>query len=402
MPKPEVTPGTRVPNDPKALTPEYHKAHKQVMLWSAILLFWELVGIDLEKAQDAGGHIGSLLKSIKSPQAVPWVLVILVGYFLFKVTVEWYQCNQERRTIRVSMADILSAWSVSLLSYALYVYQAINRVQFADGISKTNLGILVGIAGTQWLFLMYQFYSESQGDMLRVARKIWIFLVLLCFGEWAIGNFFFLLLPSVGSSSLSRWISSVLAGVLAASIPIVLEAVFLGKDGVKGAKLQTPLRILVRKLGPRYNFAWWVETCREQDLYDSQIDNGWLPGLTSTEVGRRLRMLYEICKVDIAAKRADDSFLRFDVGRIPQEKFYLLVRHLRPKWLRRAMTSDLKWAFKDWDGSERRRRENLSKDDRDPAPDTAPTECRVYDNEECSKLYRKTKQVSTRALRKKS
>ncbi|HEX3145973.1 MAG TPA: hypothetical protein VHQ64_18510 [Pyrinomonadaceae bacterium] len=36
--------------DPKPLSAEYHKAHKQLMLWSAILFIWESVGIDLEKA----------------------------------------------------------------------------------------------------------------------------------------------------------------------------------------------------------------------------------------------------------------------------------------------------------------------------------------------------------------
>ena len=40
---------------PKELSPEYHKAHKQLMLWAAILFIWEFVEINLDKAKDAEG-----------------------------------------------------------------------------------------------------------------------------------------------------------------------------------------------------------------------------------------------------------------------------------------------------------------------------------------------------------
>src|SRR2546421_4910775 len=88
--------------EPRNLSTEYHKAHKQSLLWAAILLFWELVGVDLNQAKQADGNIGALLKSIGSTQAVPWVFLILVGYFLFKLTVEWVQCNQARKRLIAS------------------------------------------------------------------------------------------------------------------------------------------------------------------------------------------------------------------------------------------------------------------------------------------------------------
>src|SRR5690242_17142706 len=83
----------RLQRDPQALSTEYHKARKQLMLWAAILFIWELVGIDLDKAKDAEGYAGALIKSIKSPQAVPWVLTAIVIYFLFKCSIEWGQCH---------------------------------------------------------------------------------------------------------------------------------------------------------------------------------------------------------------------------------------------------------------------------------------------------------------------
>lgn len=143
---PEIKAERKARPDPKPLTTEYHKAHKQVLLWAAILLVWELVGVDLEKAKEAGGNVGALVKSIKSPQAVPWVLLILIGYFLFKITVEWYQCNHLRRASPLARADFYSAWCISLLTYALYIGQASSQIQFADLLRQSrNLGVILGV-----------------------------------------------------------------------------------------------------------------------------------------------------------------------------------------------------------------------------------------------------------------
>ena len=70
MPDQEVK-AERPKPEPKALTPEYHKARKQLMLWAGILFIWELVGIDLERAKEAGGNAGSVIAALKSPQAIP-------------------------------------------------------------------------------------------------------------------------------------------------------------------------------------------------------------------------------------------------------------------------------------------------------------------------------------------
>jgi hypothetical protein len=124
------------------------------MLWAGVLFVWELIGIDLEKAKAAGGNFGGAVSAIKSPQAVPWVLLILVGYFIFKVTVEWYQCDENRRRVRVAKIDYISALVVSLIAYALYVVQVVSRIQFADFVSLDSnrlasclVGVLSGAVG---------------------------------------------------------------------------------------------------------------------------------------------------------------------------------------------------------------------------------------------------------------
>jgi hypothetical protein len=150
------------PADPKPLTNEYHKARKQLMLWAGILFVWELVGIDLEKAQTAGGNVGALVGSIKSPNAVPWVLLILVGYFLFRFTIEWLQCNSSRRGMMVTKVDFAASWGVTLLAYALYIFQAIKKVQFAAVVQGTSVnsraslsaGLVSGFMAGVSLFLV--------------------------------------------------------------------------------------------------------------------------------------------------------------------------------------------------------------------------------------------------------
>lgn len=124
--------------EPRALSNEYHKARKQLMLWSAILFIWELVGIDLEKAKEAGGNAGAIIGALKSPQAVPWALLILVLYFSFKLRVEWRQCNMARRAVFEAKQDYYSAFLVAFGACALYFGQAISRVQFANAVQGSR------------------------------------------------------------------------------------------------------------------------------------------------------------------------------------------------------------------------------------------------------------------------
>lgn len=138
--------------EPQALTSEYHKARKQLILWAGILFIWELVGIDLEKAKEVGGSAGAILAAIKSPQAAPWALLILVGYFLFRFTVEWFQSNISRRQMRVARIDFYSSWVISLLAFALYIFQTVRRVQFAN-LPARSLWNVMGLAATVLAFL---------------------------------------------------------------------------------------------------------------------------------------------------------------------------------------------------------------------------------------------------------
>lgn len=157
---------TKLPSNPAAREPgslsiEYHKAHKQSLLWAAILLFWELVGINLTNASATPTNFGALAGSIESPQAIPWAFLILMAYFLFKLALEWAQCNEARKRRRASRIDFVSPWIVSFLAVALYIVQAISHVQIADVIrnhalytSVIPLALMIGvssIAAQRWI-----------------------------------------------------------------------------------------------------------------------------------------------------------------------------------------------------------------------------------------------------------
>lgn len=188
MSEAEAQPKPKTAREPQALTPEYHKARKQLMLWAGILFIWELIGIDLEKVKEAGGNAGAIITAIKSPQAVPWVLLILVAYFLFKTTIEWYQCSASRRGLRVSRIDFGSAWITSLAAYALYLYQSIRRVQFADTVQSSTAESASVIAGSMagiiltlpMVFTIVKKYRTWRANKaLLLERRDWLWPLIL-------------------------------------------------------------------------------------------------------------------------------------------------------------------------------------------------------------------------------
>ncbi|SRR6266436_2806380 len=160
--------------EPRPLSSEYHKARKQLMLWAGILFIWELIGIDLEKIKEAGGNAGAIIGAIKSPQAVPWALLILVVYFAFKLRIEWGQCNRVRRQGRESRMDYYSAFVVASAACALYFGQAASHVQLANAIQQSSKiesivsGATAGVAVTIFIFLLWEWRGKKKkkGDVV--------------------------------------------------------------------------------------------------------------------------------------------------------------------------------------------------------------------------------------------
>ncbi|HMG74514.1 MAG TPA: hypothetical protein VK582_13525 [Pyrinomonadaceae bacterium] len=203
--------------------------------------------------------------------------------------------------------------------------------------------------------------------------------------EWAVSSFSFLLTVTIFHfSAFPLWLLGIIVGILTAFAPSALEVRFLPKEGATVNQIQKPLTRLLLKLRIvlRYNFARAIEICRQQDLYDSQLEDGWIPGMTSKQLSRKLRILYEACKYDIALDRGDKSFLKYDVDYFPQGKFYLLVKHLGRKKLRESLMRPIQLPGANWDGRERRKI-NGTQVSRDVNSNLAPERARAYDSEDC-------------------
>jgi hypothetical protein len=140
----DVDSSTQTPAaSPPALTEAYQKAHKEYGLFSALLFAWELVGFKIQKATVASYEI-----EILSPQAIPWVFIVLVVYFAYRVTIEWLQCDSYRRRTKPSTIDFVGSHIIGASSIALFTYQRIAQAQLASTVTQTGgesfFALLVG------------------------------------------------------------------------------------------------------------------------------------------------------------------------------------------------------------------------------------------------------------------
>jgi hypothetical protein len=116
-----------IEEEPPELSEAYQKAHKQYGFYAALLIAWELVGIDVKETPLQNVNV-----ILKSPQALPWVLIALVLYFGFKFTIEWGQCSKDRTKKTISKIDFWVAHGIAILSLVLYVSQTISHLQVAN------------------------------------------------------------------------------------------------------------------------------------------------------------------------------------------------------------------------------------------------------------------------------
>ena len=115
------------PELPDAMTDAYHKARRGYGLFSGLLIAWELIGIQVNASPFSDFNV-----TLKSPEAAPYILITLVGYYAFRLTVEWYQCDSSRRVLKVSRIDFFIAHSLGLVAVGLYAVQRGFGLRLAD------------------------------------------------------------------------------------------------------------------------------------------------------------------------------------------------------------------------------------------------------------------------------
>lgn len=84
---PEKQP-TRIPEQ---LTDHYHKARRNLVLTSALLLAWSTVGLEVSEVSAEGARL-----TIAHPEYIPLVLRATVIYLFVRTWLEFFECDPER------------------------------------------------------------------------------------------------------------------------------------------------------------------------------------------------------------------------------------------------------------------------------------------------------------------
>ena len=152
LPGPPVTidPSELPDPPPPPLLDTFHKARKQLGLYSALLLAWVLVGMNPD---------GEFLKErtgidILHPERTPYVLMALILYFGFRLNVEWYQSSEARRQLAVSRVDYwVAAWIAVIAQMMYLVGLAYNEYGLSStlGVAYTLLLVVAVAASTTTL-----------------------------------------------------------------------------------------------------------------------------------------------------------------------------------------------------------------------------------------------------------
>jgi len=250
---------------------------------------------------------------------------------------------------------------------------------------KQNIALFVGILIAE-LLAQYPRMKDSKGYFWPALWRSSGFMLIALAARWILAWVLLELSKFSGLKLSDTWEWATVMGLVAVSLPTSIEAFIDKKASV--SLIQKPLIKLLRKYNMFTGQLLRRESQRlkQRDNYDCQNCRiPWQFGLTTQQVNRRLRVLYEFHKLQIANARKEPELLRHDIEIPSGQKFYLLVAHIGRRALRRVLQENGPTTLPDsnWSGEERRRRIG-SKPDRKPS-DPNPLRFRIHDNEELRK-----------------
>ena len=133
------------------LTEQYYKARKSLTLFSGLLFAWEFVGLEI-----TAQPVGNLDLRIQTPEAAPYVLLVLVGYFTVRLSIEWQQSPPARRATPPSRCDLALSLAIPVIAALTFGIQRFSDVKVAQALiapsgSAVFGGIFVGLPVGYWL-----------------------------------------------------------------------------------------------------------------------------------------------------------------------------------------------------------------------------------------------------------
>lgn len=152
---------------PDSMTDAYHKARRGYGLFSGLLIAWELIGIKVNASPFSDFNV-----TLKSPEAAPYILITLVSYYAFRLTIEWYQCDSSRRALKVSRIDFFIAHSLGFVAVGLYAIQRGFGLQLVDHLGDSPpYWILFGLASSILVLVTWRNYKIAQ-----IGNRFFIFM----------------------------------------------------------------------------------------------------------------------------------------------------------------------------------------------------------------------------------
>lgn len=232
---------------------------------------------------------------------------------------------------------------------------------FIDSLTKLQIQLLqwsilgVMVALIQASILYSVSLSKYKGYYWRSLIWDWRYFIGSLFVQWFITLSIFELNLTV--FDLGRPLSVLVAGGLAIIIVVlpelasdyILEVMSGGNPDTKWSRILRQM-----KLDLKLRFRMAARTCQEQDNFDllTRETGNW--GVTKKDAWRRIRMVYEVYKLQIATERRNPRLLRFDTNIYPGLKYYPLAEFLGKRKLKKFVKKPPKMAS-GWNGSERRR-----------------------------------------------
>ena len=158
-----------------ALHDQYYKSRKQLALYSALLFAWEFVGIRLPNRPFTQIDI-----EIMTPQAAPWIFIVLILYFGHRTILEWLQSPTERRQLIASKMDFYTTICIPIAALLVFSVQRILAIQIADEImpapehkSNDSLAGLFSVWGAWILSATLVLIALRNGAYRRKGIIIW-------------------------------------------------------------------------------------------------------------------------------------------------------------------------------------------------------------------------------------
>jgi tellurite resistance protein TehA-like permease len=99
---------------------------------------------------------------LKSPAAVPLILFTLVFYSGYKMTIEWLQCDAERRKHFAARIDYWVAHAIGVVAVGISTVQYLWRVRIVDILSNSFNGFAIAIfLAVIFLYLTIRVYIHE-------------------------------------------------------------------------------------------------------------------------------------------------------------------------------------------------------------------------------------------------